>query len=61
MMPDEVAARLIDAVPCEDGPPGAVDLIDRRHRHAETWHFSAAEWAEFTAAVKAGKYDGAGG
>jgi hypothetical protein len=53
------AARLIDAVACE--PPGAVDLIDRRHRIPETWHFTAAEWAEFVAAVKAGRYDGAGG
>ena len=56
--PDRSTAGAIEAVPCE--PPGAVDLIDRRHRHAETWHFTAAEWAEFTAAVKAGKYDAAG-
>ena len=52
------AARLIDAVPCE--PPGAVDLVDRRHRHTERWHFSPGEWVEFLAAVKDGKYDGAG-
>ena len=50
-------ALLIVAESCE--PFGAVDLIDRRHRIPETWHFSAAEWAEFLAAVKAGKYDSA--
>jgi hypothetical protein len=52
------AAQRIVVKACE--PSGAVDLIDRRHRVPETWHFSAAEWAEFLAAVKAGRYDSAG-
>jgi hypothetical protein len=58
------AARLIETRPCEfdELNPGAMDLINHRDRqHPETWHFSAAEWAEFTAAVKAGRYDTAGG
>lgn len=50
-------APAIEAVPCQ--PPGSVDLIDRRHRVPETWHFQPAEWAEWLAAVKAGRYDGA--
>jgi hypothetical protein len=49
------AARAIEAVPCS--PTGAVDLRDSRHPKADPLHFSAAEWAEFLAAVKAGRYD----
>lgn len=41
------------------GHPGAVDLADTRAQPgADPIHLSAAEWAEFVAAVKAGKYDG---
>jgi hypothetical protein len=43
---------------------GAVDLLDDRYPHDddryphdEVLHFSAAEWAEFLAEVKAGKFD----
>jgi hypothetical protein len=50
------AALPIVAERCE--PPGAVDLV--LTRHGDRMHLSAAEWAEFTAAVKAGKYDEAG-
>ena len=51
------AALAIEAVPCS--PAGAVDLIDRRHQVPETWHFQPAEWVEFLAAVKGGRYDSA--
>ncbi len=37
---------------------GAVDLLDDRYPHDDVLHFSAAEWAEFLAEVKAGKFDG---
>jgi hypothetical protein len=50
------AALPIVAERCK--PPGAVDLV--LTRHGDRMHLSAAEWAEFTAAVKAGKYDAAG-
>jgi hypothetical protein len=53
------AASPIEAVPCEHGPPGSVDLI--RPRLQETWHFQPAEWVEFVAAVRDGKFDGAAG
>jgi hypothetical protein len=43
----------IEAVPCSH--PGAVDLRDSRYPDEEVLHFSAAEWREFVAAVKAGK------
>jgi hypothetical protein len=36
---------------------GAVDLLDDRYPGDEVLHFSAAEWAEFLAEVKAGKFD----
>lgn len=36
---------------------GAVDLLDDRYPHDEVLHFSAAEWVEFLAEVKAGKFD----
>ncbi len=45
----------VEAVPCSH--PGAVDLRDSRYPGAEVLHFSAAEWTEFLAAVKAGKFD----
>jgi hypothetical protein len=48
----------IEAVPCSH--PGAVDLRDSRYPDEEVLHFSAAEWREFVAAVKAGKLDGVG-
>jgi hypothetical protein len=38
---------------------GAVDLLDDRYPRDEVLHFSAAEWAEFLAEVKAGKFDSA--
>ena len=38
--------------------PGAVDLLDDRYPGDEVLHFSAAEWVEFLAAVKGGKFDG---
>lgn len=48
---------MISAVPCT-GHPGAVDLVDSRAQPgADPIHLSAAEWAEFIAAAKAGKYD----
>lgn len=40
---------------------GAVDLLDDRYPHDEVLHFSVTEWAEFLAAVKAGKFDSARG
>lgn len=39
---------------------GAMDLLDDRYPHDEVLHFSAAEWAEFLAEVKAGKFDSMG-
>ncbi len=36
---------------------GAVDLFDDRYPRGEVLHFSAAEWAEFLAGVKAGRFD----
>lgn len=40
------------------GHPGSVDLVDTRALPgADPIHLSAAEWAEFIAAVKAGAYD----
>jgi hypothetical protein len=50
----------IRAVPCQ-GHPGCVDLIDDRYPEdgpdGDVLHLTAAGWAEFVAAVKAGKYD----
>jgi hypothetical protein len=37
--------------------PGAVDLRSSHLPGDEVLHASAAEWAEFIAAVKAGKFD----
>jgi hypothetical protein len=48
----------IEAVPCSH--PGAVDLRDSRYAGEEVLHFSAAEWAEFVAAVKSGQFDHVG-
>jgi len=45
----------IEAVPCSHFD--AVDLVDSRYLHDERLHFSAAEWREFLAAVKAGRFD----
>ena len=51
------------AVPCK-GHQGCVDLIDGRYAEdspdgdgGDVLHMTAAEWAEFVAAVKAGQYD----
>ena len=46
----------IEVVPCVR--PGAVDLRSSNHFPGdEVLHVSAAEWAEFIAAVKDGKFD----
>jgi hypothetical protein len=46
----------LEAVPCPH--PGAVDLRSSNHLPGdEVLHCSAAEWGEFVAAVKAGKFD----
>jgi hypothetical protein len=46
----------IEAVPCIH--PGSVDLRSGNHSPGdEVLHCSAAEWAEFIAAVKTGEYD----
>lgn len=46
----------IEVVPCLR--PGAVDLRASQHLPGdEVLHCSAAEWAEFLAAVKSGKFD----
>lgn len=46
----------IEVVPCTH--PGAVDLRSSSHLPGdEVLHASAAEWAEFIATVKAGKFD----
>ena len=46
----------IEVEPCPR--PGAVDLRSSNHLpDDEVLHCSAAEWAEFIAAVKAGKFD----
>lgn len=50
---------VITACPCKDCP-GAVDLTDARHPEDGPLHLSAAEWAEFRAAVKDGHYDTTG-
>lgn len=49
----------IEAVPCSH--PGAVDLRDSRYPDAEVLHFAVAEWVDFIAAVKVGKFDGVAG
>jgi len=47
---------MIRVVAC--GHPGAVDLIDSHAAgDADPVHLSPAEWQEFLAAVRAGKYD----
>jgi Domain of unknown function (DUF397) len=48
----------IEAVPCAHR--GSVDLVDSRYPDGERLHFSPAEWAEFVATMKAGKFDGIG-
>jgi hypothetical protein len=46
----------IEVVPCLH--PGAVDLRSSNHLPGdEVLHASAAEWAEFIAAVKDGRFD----
>lgn len=46
----------IEVVPCIH--PGSVDLRSSNYSPGdEVLHCSAAEWAEFIAAVKTGKYD----
>lgn len=46
----------IEVVPCS--PPGAVDLRSSNHLPGdEVLHASAAEWTEFIAAVKDGKFN----
>jgi hypothetical protein len=46
----------IEVVPCPHS--GAVDLRSSNHLPGdEVLHASAAEWAEFIAAVKDGKFD----
>ena len=46
----------IEVVPCPH--PGAVDLRSSNHRPGdEVLHASAAEWAEFIAAIKEGNFD----
>ena len=49
------AALPIVVEQCE--PPGAVDLV--LTRHGDRMHLSPAEWVEFLAAVKSGRYDSA--
>ncbi len=44
----------VEAVPCSHR--GAVDVRHTRYPD-DVLHLTAAEWAEFTAAVKAGKFD----
>jgi hypothetical protein len=47
----------IDVVPCP-GYPGCVDLVDSRgDGDADPLHFTAAQWEEFVADIKAGTYD----
>lgn len=49
----------IQVVPCS-GHRGCVDLVDSRGAaddDADPLHFTASQWAEFVAAVKAGTYD----
>lgn len=45
----------ISVVPCP-GHPHAVDVVGASSRY-DPIHLSAAEWQEFVAAVKAGRYD----
>ena len=45
----------VDVVAC-GLPKGSVDIIGP-DPHADPLHLTAAEWAEFLAKVKAGKYD----
>ncbi len=47
----------IEVVPC-DGHRGCVDIIDSRGPEGgDPLHLTAAEWQEFLAAAKAGRYD----
>jgi hypothetical protein len=50
--------RAIDAVPCT-GHPGAVDVVGP-DPGADPIHVPPGQWAQFVAAVKAGRYDDAG-
>lgn len=45
----------IEVVPCS--LRGCVDLRDSRYPDGEVLHLTAAEWAEFLAAVKSGRFD----
>jgi hypothetical protein len=48
----------IDAVPCPH--QDCVDIRDTGKPEADVLHCSAAQWAEFLAAIKAGKFDAVG-
>ena len=50
----------IEVVPCP-GHSGCVDLVDSRtSADIDPLHVSMSEWAEFVAAIKAGRYDDVG-
>jgi hypothetical protein len=46
----------LEVIPCT-GHPGSVDLVVGDPAQIDPIHLNAAEWREFTEAVKAGKYD----
>ena len=48
----------IDAVPCPHRD--CVDIRDTGKPEADVLHCSAAQWAEFLTAIKAGKFDAVG-